>query len=114
MKRKCGTASKKINFLSLLFYFSSFRSSANAISNTYTRWNTGPHVMLIPDPGAGGETPKMNSLPGITASGASDGVPSDNTEDEWSRGSGTYDFGLSKMTQIFLRQQKTPHQLFFV
>lgn len=44
--------------------------------------------MLIPDPGAGGETPKMNSLPGVTVSGASDGVPSDNTEDEWSRGSG--------------------------
>lgn len=44
--------------------------------------------MLIPDPAAGGETPKLNSLPGITASGASDGVPSDNTEDEWSRGSG--------------------------
>lgn len=44
--------------------------------------------MLIPDPAAGGEAPKLNSLPGITASGASDGVPSDNTEDEWSRGSG--------------------------
>lgn len=41
--------------------------------------------MLIPEPGAGGEAPKLNSLP---VSGASDGVPSDNTEDEWSRGSG--------------------------
>lgn len=45
-------------------------------------------MMLIPDSGAGGETPKLNSLPGVTVSGASDGVPSDNTEDEWSRGSG--------------------------
>lgn len=42
---------------------------------------------MIPDPGAGGDTRK--SHPGTVASGASDGVPSDNnTEDEWSRGSG--------------------------
>lgn len=40
-------------------------------------------MVLIPDPGASGD-----SLPGITASGASDGVPSDTTEDDWSRGSG--------------------------
>lgn len=40
------------------------------------------------DPNAGGDSHKHISLPGITASGASDGVPSDNTEDEWSRGSG--------------------------
>lgn len=44
-------------------------------------------MVLIPDQGAAGDR-KLISLPGITASGASDGVPSDNTEDEWSRGSG--------------------------
>lgn len=59
--------------------------SANAISSYANRWNTGPHVLLLPDKGAGGDT--LVSLPTGT-SGASDGVPSDNTEDEWSRGSG--------------------------
>lgn len=64
-------------------------NSAHALSsNTYNRWNTGPHMVLVPDQGAQGDGRKMISLPGITASGASDGVPSDNTEDEWSRGSG--------------------------
>ncbi|KAJ8922609.1 hypothetical protein NQ315_007641 [Exocentrus adspersus] len=62
-------------------------SSASAISSTFNRWNTGPHVILIPDRGSGDAT--LTSLPVVTASGASDGVPSDNTEDEeWSRGSG--------------------------
>lgn len=71
----------------MMSYLTFLFSSTNAMAN-YTRWNTGPHMMLIPDTGAGGETPKLNSLPGVTVSGASDGVPSDNTEDEWSRGSG--------------------------
>jgi len=66
-------------------------SSANAIS-AY-RWNQIPdpsQLVLVPDPGAGGDTgmKHMPSLVNITVSGASDGVPSDNTEDEWSRGSG--------------------------
>ncbi|KAJ8964121.1 hypothetical protein NQ314_005117 [Rhamnusium bicolor] len=63
-----------------------FNFSASAISSTYDRWNTGPHVILIPDRGSGDNT--LSSLPAVV-SGASDGVPSDNTEDEeWSRGSG--------------------------
>lgn len=52
--------------------------SANAISS-YDRWDTGPRMVLVP------ECPKSEK---ISPSGASDGVPSDNTEDEWSRGSG--------------------------
>ncbi|XP_044254422.1 GAS2-like protein 2 [Tribolium madens] len=54
--------------------------SANAISAAaYDRWDTGPRMVLLP------ERPKPEK---ISLSGASDGVPSDNTEDEWSRGSG--------------------------
>ncbi|XP_068908007.1 growth arrest-specific protein 2-like [Tenebrio molitor] len=62
-------------------------SSANAISSaaSYDRWNTGPHVVLIPDHP---KTDKLSLTTGVSPSGASDGVPSDNTEDEWSRGSG--------------------------
>lgn len=52
-------------------------SSANAISS-YDRWSTGPHAVLAP----------LIQKTEVTPSGASDGVPSDNTEDEWSRGSG--------------------------
>lgn len=57
--------------------------SASAISS-YARWNTGPQMVLIPDSGAAGDHKHISVPP----SGASDGVPSDNTEDEWSRGSG--------------------------
>lgn len=62
-------------------------NSASAISSyTDSVWSTGPHMLLVPQSTAGGDNHKhLNS---ITASGASDGVPSDNTEDEWSRGSG--------------------------
>ncbi|KAJ8980897.1 hypothetical protein NQ317_011197 [Molorchus minor] len=62
-------------------------SSASAISS-YERWSTGPHVILLPERGSGDNN--LSSLPAVTpAGGASDGVPSDNTEDEeWSRGSG--------------------------
>lgn len=45
-------------------------------------------MLLVPQTAAGGDGRKHVSLNTITASGASDGVPSDNTEDEWSRGSG--------------------------
>lgn len=74
-------------------------NSASAIStlsnNPNARWNTGPHshLILVPDAGAGGDNNTNNSLrhrlPAPSA-GASDGVPSDHTEeeDEWSRGSG--------------------------
>lgn len=65
--------------------------STSAISHYAERWNTGPHVILIQDPRdsrASGDASTLNSLPTIKTSGASDGVPSDNTEDEeWSRGS---------------------------
>lgn len=65
--------------LQFLYY-----SSASAISS-YERWSTGPHVILMPERGAGDNN--LSSLPVVAASGASDGVPSDNTEDEdWSRG----------------------------
>nr|CAI5866764.1 unnamed protein product [Callosobruchus analis] len=63
--------------------------SAGAISSILTdRWNTGPHVILVGDRGGGDNSLNViKTLP--TASGASDGVPSDHTEDEdWSRGSG--------------------------
>lgn len=61
-------------------------SSANAISSiAYDRWNTGPHVVLVPERP---KTEKLGINTGVSPSGASDGVPSDNTEDEWSRGSG--------------------------
>lgn len=77
-------------------------NSASAISSLTgnnppsSRWNTGPHshLVLAPDGGAGGDNnTNTNSLrhrlPAPSA-GASDGVPSDHTEeeDEWSRGSG--------------------------
>ncbi|XP_072382037.1 growth arrest-specific protein 2-like isoform X2 [Diabrotica undecimpunctata] len=56
--------------------------SAGAISSVLDRWNT-HHVVLVE------QTNALNSLPVVNTSGASDGVPSDNTEDEeWSRGSG--------------------------
>lgn len=45
-------------------------------------------MLLVPQSNGGGDNRKHVSLNAITASGASDGVPSDNTEDEWSRGSG--------------------------
>jgi hypothetical protein len=62
-------------------------SSANAISSaaSYDRWNTGPHVVLIPDHP---KTDKLSLTTGVSPSGASDGVPSDNTEDVWSSGRG--------------------------
>lgn len=57
-------------------------NSASAISS-YAHWD-GPQMVLLPeDPSASGD-----NLKHILQSGASDGVPSDNTEDEWSRGSG--------------------------
>ncbi|XP_074038884.1 growth arrest-specific protein 2 isoform X2 [Leptinotarsa decemlineata] len=58
-------------------------ASASAISSVIDRWDGGHHVILVPE--------RTSDLPSpiVAASGASDGVPSDNTEDEdWSRGSG--------------------------
>lgn len=43
--------------------------------------------MLSPEPILGGAGDR-STLPVVIASGASDGVPSDTTEDDWSRGSG--------------------------
>ncbi|XP_030755481.1 growth arrest-specific protein 2-like isoform X2 [Sitophilus oryzae] len=66
--------------------------STSAISHYAERWNTGPRVILIQDPrdsrGAG-DSGALSSLPAIkNTGGASDGVPSDHTEDEeWSGGS---------------------------
>ncbi|XP_066147189.1 growth arrest-specific protein 2-like isoform X1 [Euwallacea fornicatus] len=70
-------------------YKMSHSRSTSAISHYAERWNTGPHVLLIQDPRdirASGDS-AQNSLSMVKTSGASDGVPSDNTEDEWSRGS---------------------------
>ncbi|KAL1509860.1 hypothetical protein ABEB36_004535 [Hypothenemus hampei] len=59
--------------------------SASAISRYAGRWNTGPRVLLIPTSNDNRATGDSNK---VKTSGASDGVPSDNTEDEeWSRGS---------------------------
>ncbi|CAH0560976.1 unnamed protein product [Brassicogethes aeneus] len=59
-------------------------NSTSAIS-AYASWN-GPNMILTPERGAGDG---LSSLQMATPSGASDGVPSDNTEDDdWSRGSG--------------------------
>ncbi|KAG5868660.1 hypothetical protein JTB14_015668, partial [Gonioctena quinquepunctata] len=56
-------------------------ASASAISSVVDRWNH--HVLLVPE-----RDESLASSPLVGVSGASDGVPSDNTEDEWSRGSG--------------------------
>ncbi|XP_048526090.1 growth arrest-specific protein 2 isoform X2 [Dendroctonus ponderosae] len=63
--------------------------STSAISHYADSWSTGPHVLLIKaDLQASGDGDTLNSMPTIKTSGASDGVPSDNTEDdEWSGGS---------------------------
>ncbi|XP_076252775.1 growth arrest-specific protein 2-like isoform X2 [Rhynchophorus ferrugineus] len=65
--------------------------STSAISHYAERWNTGPHVILIQEHRDGhgaGDGVALSSLPAMKTSGASDGVPSDHTEDEdWSGGS---------------------------
>lgn len=60
-------------------------SSASAISSVNAnRWNDGCGVVLLTP-----ESPvRPTTLSSVVASGASDGVPSDTTEDDWSRGSG--------------------------
>lgn len=62
-------------------------SSSSAISSgSYGRWNN-HSLLLSPEPILGGAGDR-STLPVVMASGASDGVPSDTTEDDWSRGSG--------------------------
>lgn len=58
----------------------------------------------MPERGSGDNN--LSSLPVVTASGASDGVPSDNTEDEdWSRG--------KKLLPNFLNSSLNDFILFF-
>lgn len=75
-------------------------SSSSAISSSsFNRWSAGTNhhitsMLLSPEPivsggtGGGGGDVVGRTLPVVVASGASDGVPSDTTEDDWSRGSG--------------------------
>ncbi|XP_044734789.1 growth arrest-specific protein 2-like isoform X2 [Chrysoperla carnea] len=74
-------------------------SSSSAIStSSINHWNDNCGVVLLtPEP----PLPRAPLPTAITASGASDGVPSDTTEDDWSRGSGE-DPDMEIDTQTFI------------
>lgn len=65
-----------------------FFSSSSAISSYNRSWSAAPRSLVLMTPEPPPSTPLGTELGTVAQSGASDGVPSDTTEDEWSRGSG--------------------------